>query len=277
MSTGVRIIGSVLVRNEDVFLEQAIRNVAAFCDRIHVLDHLSTDGTPEVLARLAREVDHLEVERSGDSSASHAQLQPYVGSRTWVLGVDGDELYDPAGLAPLREELLAGRFGDLFFVKAHVLNCDELDRDAGRARGFMAPPSRPVTKLFNLAAVESWNRCPQRLYGEAPAFRPGYGMDRTIDLGDTSEWSDDPLRLLHGCFLRRSSTDGSAFADGRLSLAEQASFRRGVGERVARLVRRRSVDRRMQRLQSEGRNWKQEWYRRGERVEVDATPFFSAV
>ena len=35
----VQIVGSVLVRNEDVFVERAIRNVAAFCDRIHVVDH----------------------------------------------------------------------------------------------------------------------------------------------------------------------------------------------------------------------------------------------
>jgi len=43
-----QIIGSVLVRNEDVFVEQSIRNVAAFCDRIHVVDHVSTiaEGTP---------------------------------------------------------------------------------------------------------------------------------------------------------------------------------------------------------------------------------------
>ena len=37
----------VLVRNEDLYVEQAIRNVAAFCDRIHVADHMSTDGTWE--------------------------------------------------------------------------------------------------------------------------------------------------------------------------------------------------------------------------------------
>jgi hypothetical protein len=274
MTTGVRIVGSVLVRNEDVFVEQAIRNVAAVCDRIHVLDHLSTDGTADVLAGLARELDHLGVIRSKDSSVSQEQLQPYVGTSTWVLGVDGDELYDPAGLARLREDLLRGAFADLFFVKAHVLNCDELDREAGVARGFMAPPSRPVTKLFNFATLESWKRCPQRLYGEPPVFRPGYGMDRAIDLGDTSEWSEDPLRLLHVCFLRRSSTDDPSFPEGRLSLAEEAAFRRGLGGRVTRLVRRRGMDPRMRRLQAQGRNWKQEWYRRGARVAVDASPFF---
>ena len=50
----LRIVGSVLVHNEDLFVEQAIRNVAAFCDRIHVVDHLSSDRTQAVLYALRR-------------------------------------------------------------------------------------------------------------------------------------------------------------------------------------------------------------------------------
>ncbi len=49
----MQVVGVVLVRNEDVFVEQAIRNIAAFCDRIYAVDHLSTDLTPEILRRLA--------------------------------------------------------------------------------------------------------------------------------------------------------------------------------------------------------------------------------
>ena len=108
----MRVVGSVLVRNEDGYLERAIRNVAGFCDRIHVLDHQSRDRTPEILGRLAEELDHLEVERSASAEVSHRQLQPYVGTDTWVLGVDGDVAVRtcgrsgsaprrPGGVAPL--------------------------------------------------------------------------------------------------------------------------------------------------------------------------------
>ena len=48
-SRRVRIVGSVLVRNEDTFVEQAIRNVVAFCDRIHVVDHCSTEDRKSVV------------------------------------------------------------------------------------------------------------------------------------------------------------------------------------------------------------------------------------
>jgi 3-deoxy-D-manno-octulosonate 8-phosphate phosphatase KdsC-like HAD superfamily phosphatase len=76
----VRIVGSVLVRNEDVHIERAIRNAADACDRIHVLDHLSNDRTPEILAALSAELEHVEVRRSADAGDSHRDLEQYVGT-----------------------------------------------------------------------------------------------------------------------------------------------------------------------------------------------------
>ena len=166
-----QIVGSVLVRNEDIFVERAIRNVAEFCDRIHVVDHVSSDRTWEILRGLARELDHLDVRRSRNSADAHRLLAPYAQTETWVLGVDGDELYDPAGLARLRSELLGGAHVEVFRVKAHVLNCDELDEPRGSACGWLAPPSRPITKLFNFGAIQSWAESPEPLQTGDVAFR----------------------------------------------------------------------------------------------------------
>ena len=68
------VVGVVLVRNEDVFVEQAIRNIAAFCDRIYAVDHLSTDLTPEILRRLASELDHLTTARSPSSPPTSSDV-----------------------------------------------------------------------------------------------------------------------------------------------------------------------------------------------------------
>ena len=185
----VRVVGVVLVHNEDVFVERAVRNVAAFCDRIHAFDHVSTDRTGEVLSDLARELDHVTVRRTNDARDSHRVLEPYAGSETWVLGVDGDELFDPEGLARIRQLLDDGAYADAFHVKAHVLNCTVLDDEHGPATGHMAPPSRPVTKLFNMAAVETWTGCPQRVHGGAPRFRPGFDWSSLRYVSEETEWS----------------------------------------------------------------------------------------
>src|SRR5262249_20215657 len=106
VSIAVQIVGVVLVRNDDLYVERAIANVAAFCDRIHAFDHVSTDRTWDVLQRLAREYDHIDARRTHHAADSHQALEHYAGTRTWVFGVDGDELYDQARLRDFRAQLL---------------------------------------------------------------------------------------------------------------------------------------------------------------------------
>jgi Glycosyl transferase family 2 len=267
----VRIVGSVLVRNEDIFVEQAIRNVATFCDRIYAFDHRSTDGTWEILKRLAHEFEHLEVRRSPRSSDSHQPLEQYAGTHTWAFGVDGDELYDPAALAALREQLLAGAHDDVFRLKGHVLNCDGIDAGRRTASGYMAPPSRPVTKLFNLAAVDEWTGSSQRLHAGRPIFRTDQhweSMRYLYDLG----WENDPLRCLHLCFVRRSSLDPDGLGTRR-NVNETGLYDRSWLGVVKRGLRKPWVPPDVAGLHRTGTDWKREWYARGERLTLDASAF----
>jgi hypothetical protein len=267
-----KIVGSVLVRNEDRFVEQSIRNVVEFCDRIHAVDHVSSDRTWEILRSLAAEFDHLDVHRARNSVLAHRLVEPYAGTATWVIGVDGDELYDPEGLARFRSDLLAGAHADVFRLKAHVLNCDVLHDRA--ASGWLAPPSRPITKLFNFGAVESWRGIPEPLQGGEAVFRPGYHWEARRNLADGTTWETDPARCLHLCFLRRSSLDPADVGGGRQSLAESGEFDLGAVGRLKRLVRRAPPAPHIAELARQGKNWKQEWYARGDRVTADTSAFF---
>ena len=268
-----QIVGSVLVRNEDRFVEQSIRNVAAFCDRIHAVDHVSSDRTWAILRSLATELDHLDIHRAQNSALAHRLLEPYAGTATWVIGVDGDELYDPDGLARFRGDLLAGAHADVFRLKAHVLNCDELDDDGRTASGWLAPPSRPITKFFNFGAVESWQGIPEPLQGGEAVFRNGFHWEARRDLADGTTWESDPLRCLHLCFLQRSSLDPDDVGGGRRSLAESGEFDLGLLGRLKRFVHRSKPGPHILELERQGKNWKQEWYARGDRITVDAGPF----
>jgi len=272
-SRDVQLIGSVLVRNEDVFVERAIRNAAAVCDRIHVLDHLSSDGTWSVVSELASEFVNLDVRRTRNSADAHRVLEQYAGTPTWVLGVDGDELFDPAGLEELRAALGAGTHSDVFRLKAHVLNCDEIDFERGVAHGYMAPPSRPVTKLFNFAAIDSWRGCLDPLQGGEIVFRPGFHWESRRDVAESTSWETDPLRCLHVCFVRRSSLDRADEVGWRQNLDETRAFRQGPFGRVVRALRRPARSPGADRVAQLGSTWKREWYMRGERLVVDATPF----
>jgi hypothetical protein len=274
----LRVIGSVLVRNEDVFVENAIRNVAAFCDRIHAVDHMSTDGTWETLQDLADELDHLDVRRARHSRVSHEVLEPYAATDTWVLRVDGDELYDPARLGELRGRLDAGDHDSAFRILGNVLHADELDREGGIASGYLSPPSRPISALYNFKAVESWSAALQRLHAGRIRFAAGFGWDVVDPLYERFDWEESPLRCLHACFLRRSSAEESS--SPRPNLGELDAYRRGalgtVERAVRRSLRRPAGSAAQVVLRSEGSSWKQEKYRRGARVTVDVAAFLDA-
>ncbi|HEX6702071.1 MAG TPA: hypothetical protein VF101_15190 [Gaiellaceae bacterium] len=259
------IVGVVLVRDEDLFVEQAVRNVACFCDELLLFDHRSRDRTPEILRRLAGELPHARFEQIDDPAISHERLLPYVGTDTWVIGVDGDELYDPASLPPMRARLAAREFDNYFIVKAMQLHCSELDRERELATGWLAPPSRSTTMLYNFGPLSAWeDRPPERLMGSGARFaRP---VEEFRWLRDEHPWDEAPVRCLHVCFLRRSSRQ-PVRQHARLSYVERiaGSRRATLCRRIAELARR-----------PEESSWKLEKYRQGEQVTVSVAGFFPA-
>jgi glycosyltransferase involved in cell wall biosynthesis len=264
----VDIIGIVLLRNEDVYAERVIRNVAEFCDRIHVADHASSDRTWEIVSSLAAELDNVDAVRISHAARSHDLVLPYVGTDTWVLSPDGDEIFDPEGLRRLRPELEAGRYDAHFRLFPAMLHCVELDRESMTATGHLAPPALSGPKLFNFAALESWDRVyRERLHEGEPVFRDGWQWTSVGRLDQAREWDENPFRCLHACFVRRSSRDGADAGNVRLNIAESDTYRRDLRGRLVRRLRRGRT--------SQGAPWKLEKYRRGPLVTKDASSFLA--
>ncbi len=266
----MQVVGIVLLHDEDVFAERVIRNVAAFCDRVHVADHASTDGTWRIVSGLAGELDNVEAVRISHAARSHDLVLPYVGTDTWVISADGDELFDPEGLRRLRGELEAGRYDEYFRLFPGMLHCVALDTEAMSATGYLSPPARSGPKLFNFAALESWDRVyRERLHEGEPVFRDGWHWESTLVLGDELGWDENPFRCLHACFLRRSSRDPVDGGHVRLNIGEASTHRRDLAGRLGRVLRGRAAPR--------GESWKLEKYRRGPLVTKDAAPFLAPV
>jgi glycosyltransferase involved in cell wall biosynthesis len=264
MSAVPQIVGIVLVRNEDQHLEQVLRNAAEFCDLIHVADHQSTDGTAAILERLAAEIPKIRPQRIKEPRESNEMLRPYQGTPTWIFGIDGDEIYDPAGLATFRQELFAGKYDEWWVVFGNVLNCVEIDLERKTASGYLAPPCRSMTKLYNFRMLKELDpTAPQRLHshkGGDVFFEPYHRMLR-FDLYKETTWEDARFRCLHACFLPRSSQQSSA--EPRENVSESLQILRRIKRAVKRLLGLTATS-----------DYKREKYMRGPLVTVDATPFF---
>lgn len=254
-----RITGVVLVRNEDLTVGRAVRNAAAFCDEWIFCDHESTDGTTEILSQLATEVPSGQFHRIAHPRESHDLIRGLAGQNRWIFGLDGDEIYDPSRLLHLRARLLAGEFHDHWMILGNVLHVTKLDEEGLSATGHLAPPCRSMTKLYNFAAIDSWGGyCVERLHGGKPAFRGGYNANKRLAMHEANPWESSDFRCLHLCFQRRSSRDdiGAARANIMETLGPVRWFEWLAPWRCLRA------------------NWKNERYRRGPEVTVDAHPFF---
>ncbi len=259
------IVGITLVRNEDIFVERAIRNAIDFCDLLIVADHLSTDGTPAILARLAAEYpDKIRVRRIQEARESHFLINGYANTRTWVFAVDGDELYDPAGLALLRRELLAGKYDRWWVLFGNVLNCVAIDEIAGTATGYLAPPCRSMTKLFNFQAIASWDGAVTHVFANGTIkFKTGYDASLRLSLHEEIPWESSNYRCLHTCFMRRSSLDAEeTVARPNVSESLHGGVLTFLRKGLNRLLGKPSVS-----------DWKMEKYARGSLTTTDARPF----
>ena len=261
-----QIVGISLVRNEDIFIAQAITNVAEFCDKIIVLDNLSTDNTWHEIQTLRRKYPHIEAHRINDYRKSHSYISGYAGSDAWILGVDGDEVYDPTGLARFRKRLLAGHFDDQWALFGNVVNCVELDAKRKKATGYLSPPSRSMTKLFNFSALESWPGPCERLHGGEKHFRAGFSETQRLALNEHNAWDKSFFRCLHLCFIQRSTKEKKG-AMSRLQPDEKPQWlkrldRLGIGRLFSGVI------------ENDRSPWKDSKYRRGKMQTVDARMFF---
>ena len=273
MGGGTQILGVWLLRDEEYFAAWSLMNAVAFCDRVLVMDNRSRDRTREIVEAVAARHDHIEILDVEDARDTHRHLEAFAGTRTWVFGVDGDEIYDPAGLARLRARLLAGEFDAHWHVAGHMRHVLGVRFDRAEAFGYTQPESPGPTKCYNFGAIARW--APgrhERLHGQkSVAFRPGYTRDGVLDLWQRESWDEACFRCLHLCFMPRSPLDeptgGGIEPTGRANPAERTKAR------VLLRRIRRAVLRRLDSRHDAKRNHKHRHYAKGPVATFDIAGF----
>ncbi len=262
----MRIIGVMLVRDEDIYVASALRNALSLCDEIWVCENQSRDDTFAVLRGLANECpDRIKLHSIRNTAESHEMLRPLAGTKTWVFGVDGDEVYDPEGLSAFRRKLERGDYADQWAIFGNVLNVRRWDEAARTAWGHLAPPCRSMTKLYNFQIISDWSGrgCIERLHGGTIAFHPGYHSGLRCNLHEKTTWEESIFRCLHLCFLRRSSLESQAGAP-RKNIMDRRAWTLG---KVMAKIRGRLTG-------HAAPDWKEDRYGRGPLVEKSYLSFF---
>lgn len=92
-----------MVRNEADIIGKTVRHMAYHCDELIIADNMSTDGTREILERLARDLP-LEIVTDPDpayyQSDKMTRLAEHAASLSdddelWIIPFDADEIWNP--------------------------------------------------------------------------------------------------------------------------------------------------------------------------------------
>lgn len=216
-----RIIGVMLVKDEDAFIRKAIQSISNFVDELIVIDNGSTDNTAVIAEQCGAEVF-----REPDLTKTHDFITPYIWHKdTWIFGVDGDEIFDPEGLKRLRKDIDSGVYDGAYQVQGWYLHADVIQ--PGLVTGHMGPPCHTPTKLYNMGNVISWETD-----GEHILFlsRPFTHRGAKVRACPDDSWEVSPLRCVHTRFLKRSSKEDRETIGRRLHGEDKLGF----GSRVDR-------------------------------------------
>lgn len=262
----MKIVGICLVKNDDRFLDTVIHQVHQFCDEIIIADHQSQDQTQAIAERWADRCSHIRYTRIRHPSESHELIASFYGQDAWVFAVDGDEIFEADRLAVLRERLLNGVYSDCWQILGKVLHCDEYDPVSQRAWGYLARPSRSMTKLYNFSLISDWKGPhPERLHGGSIVFKDERHREVKDHAESETEWDDATFRCLHMVFIRRSSLQGENDFP-RPNIAEKDAF--SIFARIRYLIYRLAGKEPVSQT-------KHLTYKRGPRVQLDVASFFN--
>lgn len=174
--------------NRKSFLENAIKSVLAqtYSDfEIIVVDDASTDGTLQLLTRLAKDDNRISFERHQTNLGAQAARNTGIRASKckWIAFLDSDDFWLPESLSSRLE--LATKTG------AEVVHsaCYTLEDDGGELKRFAAPPIQGSVYKDLLAAPGP--TFPSLLVSKQALIKIGY-LDSTIR--SYQEW-DTAIRL----------------------------------------------------------------------------------
>jgi len=224
-----QIIGIMLIKDEDIYIERVIQNISDFCDQIIIAENLSQDRTYDIVSTLAGQNAKISLHRVRKVKESHSLIEGFAGSNTWIFRIDGDEIYDSAGLAKMRQQLHDGAFLDQWCISGNMLHCTHLDPAERKAKGYLAPPARPGMALYNFSIIQSWESGYQRMHGGNITFKNGYHAGLRYELGNEISWDESYFRCLHATFIKRSALQNhNFFLPSRLNVTEARQRKRDM-------------------------------------------------
>jgi len=196
-----KIVSIHLIKNEDIYIKDSINNVIDYVDEVIVLDNKSTDKTKDIILNTYKnqiETGKLKYVVVDNPCDTNKYLEEFIATNTWIIGVDGDEIYSYTMMDKICKNIKDNIFKDIYRLDADVLNVTATMKLVGNVIeyiGYKSPPSKGMIKIYNFNHVKSISPG-ERLHGKYETtcnkiyhFMPG------------------TTAMMHMCFMKRSSVE----------------------------------------------------------------------
>ena len=164
----LRLLITIPVFNERRYVEQVLDRVRQFHDQILFIDDGSTDGTAQILEKIAR-----QGENGGRESARHVHLLRHSTNRgygqsiidafdfahrhkyDWVITMDCDEQHEPEMIPKFISEIRTDRW-DIISGSRYLQNLPGDDLPPGDRRAINAAITSLMNGLFKLGITDAF-------------------------------------------------------------------------------------------------------------------------
>lgn len=200
----IKVIGILLVKNEDINIFHCINSVIEFVDKLIILDNYSIDQTFNILKNFKKSFKNkIDLIRIKKISSSHKYIEKYAGKKIWIMKVDGDEVYDKKRLKKFKKKILANKLQKYWRIYGNSFNVFLINKRLKIASGFFSPPAKLSSDLFNFNAITKWSNCTiERLHYGKIIFKKNYNEKKIYF---NKNWIKSDFRSLHFCFAKRST------------------------------------------------------------------------
>ena len=237
-----------------------------FCDELIIADHNSKDGTQSIARTWSDRFSHVKYRKIDDPSQSQDLIAQYYGEDVCCLQSMVMRYTKQIDWLSLKSNYWEGSFLIVGKYWGKVLHCDAYEEETKQVFGYLARPSRSMTKLYNFSLISDWEGPhSERLHGGEIVFKKELYRDRKDHSESELEWENAVFRCLHMVFLKRSSLQNHKDVS-RPNIAEINAFSKPNKLRF-RIMRWLGVEPKSK--------TKHLTYMRGERVKLDAASFFS--
>lgn len=163
------IVGVLQVKDSELIVESAVKNILPLLDYLLILENNSSDSTYDKITRMSEDNEKIIVRKILNTESGGRYLYSLFGTDTVVIKVDADEIWNPKFIPIFRSSLQSQNFKNFTKIKIlqGCLHVNELNLKKPHSSGKLSD----FSWVYYFGNIMAWGQFNERLHGDNIVFR----------------------------------------------------------------------------------------------------------